>query len=403
MRLRRWILLALVLGAWCAPQPAAGQERAAAREPASAADDGGGIARVAVLFLVFTGAAVAFAYIRPRLDVDRGGAATGGVSGPPSDPRADATLAMPERTPASSADEQADGMAATDTPAWLPDAPVPPDPSRQCSAEIEWRQEADGARFEVLCGALDPEPATLIAESDVLEWPPSGPAAVQALTDAVDELASGLTSAGWTALEPGAAWYAKRFIWHPTATLAAPDEIEPAADLARSPDEPESAAAPVWSWDDTKSADTATDSPGAYDVAGAPAVASDERDRGLFARAPAWPQDSTTQWRCEIKWDPGWIDSRFRAVAYSPDSRRTDVIADSAVFKWLLMSQPDSGTSAHKQAVDGLADALELAGWEPAGRGAAWYARRFRWLHDEIPPERLDLSEMWGLARIGRQ
>lgn len=118
----------------------------------------------------------------------------------------------PERdsAPAPAADEpsSADPAAAAGTP---------PTTHVAWTAEIEWRQVDGTARFRVI--ARGPGTITL-AQSPPLEWPPSGPAAVQATTDAAEELAATLEAAGWKALPPGPAWYAKRFAWEPVAAKA---------------------------------------------------------------------------------------------------------------------------------------------------------------------------------------
>ena len=88
----------------------------------------------------------------------------------------------------------------------------PPDPRLTWAAEIEWRQIDGESRFCVIArGAGTVE----IAQSPALDWPPEGPAAVQAVTDAADDLAATLVEAGWKPLPAGSAWYAKRFAWEP--------------------------------------------------------------------------------------------------------------------------------------------------------------------------------------------
>ena len=91
---------------------------------------------------------------------------------------------------------------------------LPPDPRLAWTAEIEWRQIEGDSRFCVIARGAG---TVSVAQSPPLEWPPDGPAAVQAITDAAEELAATLAAAGWTALPPGRAWYAKRFAWEPVA------------------------------------------------------------------------------------------------------------------------------------------------------------------------------------------
>ena len=96
-------------------------------------------------------------------------------------------------------------------------AGLPPDPRLTWAAEIEWRRIDDESHFCVIArGAGTVE----IAQSPPLDWPPDGPAAVQAVTDAADNLAATLLAAGWTPQPLGDTWYAKRFTWEPGSTAA---------------------------------------------------------------------------------------------------------------------------------------------------------------------------------------
>jgi hypothetical protein len=56
------------------------------------------------------------------------------------------------------------------------------------------------------------------------------------------------------------------------------------------------------------------------------------------------------------------------------------------------MSEPDPVLPDVRTELRHLADAVERAGWEPAGSGRHWYAERFAWRRAEPPPDRLDLS-----------
>jgi hypothetical protein len=131
---------------------------------------------------------------------------------------------------------------------------------------------------------------------------------------------------------------------------------------------------------------------------GAPREPPDEPSAGadLFAPSPAWPDDSKQFWRCEIKWDAGWIDSRFRAVTYRPRGRRGRAIGASNPIKGRLMARPEPDRPVDREAVRELAAALETAGWERVGRGSDWYAERFRWRHESAPAERLDPASRSG-------
>jgi hypothetical protein len=232
------------------------------------------------------------------------------------------------------------GAALLPAPATAPQAP--PDPHRVWTAEVQWRQTGGEARFLVSARSSGSGESTTVAESPPLAWPPTDAASVQALTDAANALDSVLVSAGWTALQPGGTWYAKRFAWEPAAAAAA-----------------------------------------------APSLAEPAAEPGLFAPVPAWPLSTVGRWRCEITWDAGWAESRFQAVIYRPRRRRGLAIGASTGLRWMLMGRPDARSTEHREAVWSLASALEAVGWERAGRGSGWYSERFSWPHDE-PPDRLE-------------
>jgi hypothetical protein len=108
-------------------------------------------------------------------------------------------------------------------------AASPPDRRVAWTAEIEWRHTDGESRFCVIAKGAGTGTVT-VAQSRPLEWPPSGPAAVQAMTDAAEALAATLVAAGWKPLPPGHSWYAKRFAWQPAAAGArsgqrAPDRV----------------------------------------------------------------------------------------------------------------------------------------------------------------------------------
>ena len=128
------------------------------------------------------------------------------------------------------------------TPVVAPAPPgSPPDPRLAWAAEVEWRQIDGESRFCVIArGAGTVE----IARSAALDWPPEGPAAVQAVTDAANKLAATLVAAGWKPLPPGTSWYAKRFEWEPAIARAcqAPHQREAAAPPRPAPRAPTSAA-----------------------------------------------------------------------------------------------------------------------------------------------------------------
>ena len=205
-----------------------------------------------------------------------------------------------------------------------PRRPDPPDRGRAWIAEVEWSHAEGVARFRVL--AADAEgTAVTIAESVPLDWPPSGPKSVQAMSRAADELEAAMLAAGWKPLPPGEAWYAKRFAW-PRA--AAPRRAPVAAPAVPGP-EP-----------------------------AAPAVTAEDAAFELgrrFARVP-WPEGAEQLWRCEIRWHAGYRRSRFEAVALEPARRRGQPIGRSATFQVADDGRPDSaGVPGRRGRADGLA------------------------------------------------
>ena len=130
----------------------------------------------------------------------------------------------PPRRDAPAAPAAAEASPVTPVVAPAP-AGAPPDPRVTWAAEIEWRQIDDESRFCVIARGAE---TVEVAQSPPLDWPPDGPAAVRAVTDAADELAATLVAAGWKPLPPGSAWYAKRFAWEPAGA-------EPANGLKAAP------------------------------------------------------------------------------------------------------------------------------------------------------------------------
>jgi len=92
---------------------------------------------------------------------------------------------------------------------------APPDPHRAWTAAIEWHESGAEGCFRVLVRRTPGDPGSVIAESPPLAWPPAGPAAVQALTGAAEQLETTLLASGWRRLAPGDQWYSKRFAWEP--------------------------------------------------------------------------------------------------------------------------------------------------------------------------------------------
>jgi hypothetical protein len=268
---------------------------------------------------------------------------------------------------AAAASGSAVARAARPASATAPPRGLPPDPGRDWSAQIEWIIREGEARFAVLARTAEQvDDATVVTESPVLEWPPTSAAAVQALTDAVAELERTQLAAGWTALDSGPGWYAKRFAWTPVLVVepAPPAANRPAAHAAARPAPPQ------------------------------PAGEQEPDRRGRFMRAPAWPEGTDRIWRCELRWDAGVVNSRFEAVAYGPgNEQHARPVASSATFKWLMMSDPDPAADDCRDELRRLGAALREAGWEHVGRGAKWYAARFVWRHPGKPPEEIAVGQ----------
>jgi hypothetical protein len=243
--------------------------------------------------------------------------------------------------------------------AWAAPAavPAPPaartDPRRAWTAEIRW-VESDG-RFAAFARTRDQDEETVVAESPSLEWPPTSPAAVQALSDAVEELERTLLAAGWTSLPAGSEWYAKRLAWKPR--LAAPAAVQQAAPRASAP--------------------PATAPPAAVRT-------------GRFRRRPAWPEGSDQMWRCELRWDPGLVNSRFEALAYAPGERQGRAIGGSATFRWLMRRDPDPAAQEYRTELGRLTAELQAAGWDYVGRGTKWYSACFVWRRPGTPPDHIE-------------
>jgi hypothetical protein len=213
---------------------------------------------------------------------------------------------------------------------------LPPDPGRAWTAEIEWRDGGERARFVAVARRAGSRRSVTIAESPWLGWPPGDADSIRALGAAVRQLHGELTRAGWTPLAPGSAWFAKRLAWEPVDAAGA-EALEPPGRVA------------------------------------------------LFAPAPPWPESVRGRWRCEICWDAGWSQGRFEAVAYPPRGRRRRHVAASRAVGGRLMAEPDPRSEAHRRELDQLAVTLRERGWRPAGAGALWYGARFYWPGDGSP------------------
>jgi hypothetical protein len=233
----------------------------------------------------------------------------------------------------------------------------PPDPARSWTAEIRWRDSGEESRFCVVAPDRQAGGATVIARSEPLDWPPADTNAVQALVNAADALTEALVSTGWKPLPPGTAWFEKRFEWVPVPTSG-----------GWAPPRPPRITQPK--------------APAPVDRSGVP--------KRRFRSATQWPEGTERLWRCEIKWKPGYARSRFEVDKHDPVRGNDRVMGRSAPFKWLWMADPDVSGVAFHQALRDLVTALESAGWERVGTGAAWYAVRFIWRADQPPPDRIE-------------
>jgi hypothetical protein len=340
------------------PTPAEGRR---VNAPAAASDAGAGPELGVVAGLVVAlGAMTTLWTFRPSRAARRGARKQGGSA--PADSGTEAPEPAPE--PAAGGRAESPLLKAVELRlAKIPPArPVPGRPDIAWSAEIRWVEAESGARFVALARTGEQEEATVVAESPPLEWPPTGPAAVQALSDAVEELERTLLEAGWTSLPAGTEWYAKRFAWKPVgATPAVPR-----------PAPPPQASAPRPTVDH------------------APARESEHARTGRFTRDSDWPEGSERMWRCELRWGAGMVSSRFEVVAYGPGERQGRAIGGSATFKWLMWADPDPSGKGYQTELGRLVAALRAAGWEYVGRGPKWYSARFVWRLPAAPPDRIE-------------
>ncbi len=238
----------------------------------------------------------------------------------------------------------------------------PPDRTRAWTAEIEWRQSDAEGVFRAVARPTEGHGEATLAESARLEWPPKGPASVEGLKQAAEQLEASLLAAGWEPLPSGGRWYSRRFAWEARQPAETPASAEPLAPA--DPAEPPEARQP-------------------------------ERS-GRFERSPAWPADTLDSWRCEIRWDAGYVKSSFKALAYPPGKKRGRTIAESATFKWTFMEPPDPGDRAPLAEVRRLASALDAVGWQRVGHGPNWYSGRYAWRREEPPPDHVELAPVEG-------
>ena len=235
---------------------------------------------------------------------------------------------------------------------------MPPDPTIDWTAEIEWRHGTDGSCFCLTATRAGSSEQIAVGESGPLTWPPTGPDAVQELRRAVERLESAAVAAGWEPAQTGDSWYSKRFRWQSAAPVkAAPPSPAPAPPA----ESPTPKSAQLWT--------------------------------GRFKRPSGWPEGTENLYRCEVMWEAGYVKSHFhfRAMVFRPGRRRGVAACSSKPFKWPVADQPDPESVELRAAAERLADAMTAAGWEPAGKGTQWYSQRFVWRREGPPPERVDV------------
>jgi hypothetical protein len=97
--------------------------------------------------------------------------------------------------------------------------------------------------------------------------------------------------------------------------------------------------------------------------------------------APAQGQSGRTtreRWDvCEIGWWHGYVKADFFALALGADQNDFEA-ARSPQFWWVRSDPPASDHDGAREAHEALVHKLLDNGWEPMGRGAVWYAQRFR-------------------------
>jgi hypothetical protein len=272
-----------------------------------------------------------------------------------------------------------------------------------------------------------------LARSEALVWPPATPPDVEALVEAVDKLAVATRTAGWEDFPIGPTWYAKRFRWLPRVVLEPGPGFDEESRAMRG--EPDRAGggrgrrAPAEPLEGTLHEREARVDPRPRRTSGEPLRGTvDDSGKGTaLVRRPApawgtwphpswsrvvrdawfrpyirggplrpsgsrrvreaWPVETVQLWRCEIRWNPGYVRSRFEVVVYEPGKSEGDAVAESIEFKWLLKTNPDFYVAEHRAEVRSLAMKLEAGGWERIGRAPEWYAARFVWRREDRPPD----------------
>jgi hypothetical protein len=204
------------------PAAVAGSDRRPTGTAATPTDGGAPVALLVILALFSAGGTLAFLGTRRRRQNEPQAATVPVASAPVVPP----VWHAPLRSTGGATDIRSTDGEEADPVTSGPAAASPPDSHRAWTAEIEWRHTDAESRFCVIARAEQGASETAVAQSPPLEWPPTGPASVQALTDAAESLEASLVAARWKALPPGRAWYSKRFAWEPVASAAGAERAE---------------------------------------------------------------------------------------------------------------------------------------------------------------------------------
>ena len=78
---------------------------------------------------------------------------------------------------------------------------------------------------------------------------------------------------------------------------------------------------------------------------------------------------------CEIEWFRGYVKSRFYVVLEEPELGG-DRFVESPWFAWRKADPAPPALPEIVAARDALLEKLEREGWEPYGRGGAWFSQR---------------------------
>jgi hypothetical protein len=200
---------------------AAPARRAGQRSPVEAAEKGGSDLTLGIVLVLVVALGVTTLWpVRARL---RGDAPARTAPPPPPRPETEPEPKLERSPPALVRSQSTQPRGRRFEPARRSLRARPPDAGRDWTAEITWRSAHGQSRF-ALVGRPEEGSDAVILASDPIEWPPRGDDEVASLERLVSGLEVALLGAGWTALDPGEAWYAKRFHWAARTTAAAGGE-----------------------------------------------------------------------------------------------------------------------------------------------------------------------------------